>query len=169
MRRIIQIITTLIYESHVMPFFGGSVIYQGVLKGVCVPTLNCYGCPATWFGCPMGNFQHFITLRVVPYYVLGFFLSIGLAVGRMACGWACPFGFLQDLLFKARTVKAKLPAWASYAKYVVLVGVAMIVVYITAEPWFCKLCPDGSLIAGIPLELANPEAICVPSWAGTST
>lgn len=156
MRRIIQIITSLGYNSHIMWLFGGSVIYQGALKGICVPTLNCYGCPAAWFGCPIGNFQHFVVLRIIPYYVLGWFLTVGLAVGRMACGWACPFGLVQDLLYKLQTVKVKMPCWLGYAKYVVLFGVAVAIVFITAEPWFCKICPDGSLIAGIPLVLANP-------------
>ncbi|MEO0226383.1 MAG: 4Fe-4S binding protein [candidate division WOR-3 bacterium] len=156
MRRIIQILTSIGYNSHFLPLFGGPVIYQGILKGVCVPTLNCYGCPATWFGCPIGNFQHFVTLRTIPYYIIGFFLSIGLAVGRMACGWVCPFGFIQDLLYKIKTIKGRLPNWMRYGKYTVLVGVAILVVYFTAEPWFCKICPDGTLIAGIPLILANP-------------
>jgi polyferredoxin len=49
----------------------------------------------------------------------------------------------------------RLPKFFSYLKFVMLVGVVGVIAYITAEPWFCKLCPDGSLIAGIPLVLAD--------------
>ncbi len=154
LKRIVQIVASIIQNSYIPAFFAGG-IYQGVLKTGCTPILNCWGCPLAWFSCPMGALQHFVGLRLIPFYIVGFFGSVGMIIGRMSCGWVCPFGFLQDLLYKAKSVKMQLPPWFSYIKYGVLVGVAIIVAYFTAEPWFCKLCPDGALIAGIPLVLAD--------------
>jgi len=154
LKRIVQVIAAIIQNSYIPALFSGG-IYQGVLKRGCTPILNCWGCPLAITSCPMGALQHFISLRLIPFYVLGFFGTVGMIVGRMSCGWVCPFGFLQDILYRIKSVKMKLPKWCSYSKYGVLVGVSVIVVYLTTEPWFCKLCPDGTLLAGIPLVLAD--------------
>lgn len=29
------------------------IIYQGDLKGICLPLLNCYACPLATFSCPI--------------------------------------------------------------------------------------------------------------------
>lgn len=154
LKRIVQIIATIAQNSYLPAIFSGG-LYQGVLKRACTPILNCWGCPLAWYSCPMGALQHFIGLRLFPYYIIGLFGAVGMIVGRMACGWLCPFGFLQDMLYKVRSVKLRLPEWCSYLKYVMLVGVAIIVPYLVGEPWFCKLCPNGNLIAGLPLILTD--------------
>jgi polyferredoxin len=153
-KRLVQIAASLFMNSYFVGFFRGQ-IYQGPTKQVCVPILNCWGCPGARFGCPAGGIQHFIGLKLIPFAVIGFYSITGIIVGRMACGWICPFGLFQDLLYKLRTFKIKMPKFFKYLKYVMLVGVVGVVVYITGEPWFCKLCPDGLLIAGIPLVLAD--------------
>jgi len=152
--RIGQIIASIIQLGYIPTFWTGS-IYQGVLKRGCVPILNCWGCPLSLFSCPIGGLQHFFNLHLFPFYIAGFFGAIGMLVGRMACGWLCPFGLFQDLLNKIKTVKLKLPNWMTYIKYAVLIGVAGIISWITLEPWFCKLCPAGIIEAGIPLVLAD--------------
>jgi polyferredoxin len=152
--RIGQIIASIIQLGYIPTFWTG-FIYQGVLKRGCVPILNCWGCPLSLFSCPIGGLQHFFNLHLFPFYIVGFFGAIGMLVGRMACGWLCPFGLFQDLLNKIKTVKLKLPNWMTYIKYAVLIGVAGIISWITLEPWFCKLCPAGIIEAGIPLVLAD--------------
>jgi len=152
--RIAQIISAIIQDSHISAIWTG-FIYQGPLKRGCVPILNCWGCPVTWFSCPIGGLQHFLNLHLFPFYIAGFFGAIGVVIGRMACGWVCPFGMLQDYLYKLKTIKLKLPYWFTYIKYGVLVGVAGIVAWITLEPWFCKMCPAGILEAGIPIVSAD--------------
>jgi len=107
------------------------------------------------FSCPIGGLQHFFNLHLFPFYIAGFFGAVGIAIGRMACGWACPFGLLQDLLHKTKSYKLKLPPWFGYIKYAVLVGVAGILAWIFMEPWFCKMCPAGILEAGLPLVLID--------------
>lgn len=51
-------------------------------------------------------------------------------------------------------LRLRLPA--RLLKYAFLVIVAGLLAYKTAEPWFCKLCPQGTLGAGIPLVLWDP-------------
>jgi ferredoxin-type protein NapH len=152
--RIGQIIASIITLGHAPALWTGN-IYQGPLKSACVPILNCWGCPLSLFSCPIGALQHFFNLHLFPFYIVGFFGVIGMLVGRMVCGWLCPFGMLQDLLFKIKSLHWKLPPWMTYIKYAVLVIVAGIIAWITREPWFCKSCPAGILEAGIPLVLAD--------------
>jgi polyferredoxin len=152
--RLGQIIASVVQLSY-FPALWTGFIYQGFTKRFCVPILTCWGCPLSRFGCPIGGLQHFIGLRQFPYYIAGFFGAVGILVGRMSCAWICPFGFLQDMLKKISKIKLRLPQWTSYTKYVVLIGVAGVLVYFTAEPWFCKICPAGILEAGIPITLAD--------------
>lgn len=152
--RIGQIIASIITLGHVPALWTGN-IYQGPLKSVCVPILNCWGCPLSLYSCPIGALQHFFNLQLFPFYIMGFFGAVGMLVGRMVCGWLCPFGMLQDLLYKIRTLKFRLPKWMTYIKYAVLIIIAGIIAWISGEPWFCKLCPAGILEAGIPLVLVD--------------
>lgn len=144
-RRIVQICSFFAINNHFHKF-----IYQGALKSFCLPGLNCYACPLARFSCPMGSFQHFIAIKQFPFYVLGFISSIGILGGRFACGFLCPFGFFQEILYKIKTIKVKMPKIFSYIKYIILVGVAIIIVWFTGEAWFCKLCPAGTIEGGIP-------------------
>ncbi len=124
--------------------------YQGPLKGVCVPGLNCYACPLAWGSCPIGALQHFIVIRQFPLYVLGVVGAIGLFIGRFPCGWLCPFGFFQDMLYKLKLPKFSAPNWLRHLKFVFLIGVCGVIVWFTLETWFCKICPAGTLEAGLP-------------------
>ena len=152
--RIGQIIANIGQFAHIPALWTGR-IYQGPLKQGCVPILTCWGCPLSVFSCPMGGLQHFFNLHLFPFYIAGFFGAIGMLVGRMSCGWVCPFGMLQDLIYKIKSIKLRLPQFMTYFKYAVLIGVAGIIAWITLEPWFCKLCPAGIVEAGIPLVLTD--------------
>ncbi|MBF0469275.1 MAG: 4Fe-4S binding protein, partial [Desulfamplus sp.] len=107
-RQLMQFASTFLSNSY-MGVLGTKNISTGPLKGVCVPFLNCYACPTAVFSCPIGALQHFMTIRVIPYYLIGFFVVTGITVGRMACGWLCPFGFLQDIMYKIPSRKMKIP------------------------------------------------------------
>lgn len=150
-----QLASSILSNSYVGAFITKTV-NNNPLKGVCVPYLNCYACPTALFSCPIGTLQHFMTLRAAPFLLLGFLGLVGLSIGRMACGWVCPFGFLQELLHKAPTRKWRVPPYFKYFKYGVLVFVAMLLPYLTGETWFSKLCPAGTLTAGIPWIFWNP-------------
>ena len=154
-RRWTQLSSAVLANSYIGSFYTRSVS-TNALKGCCVPFLNCYACPTAVFSCPIGSIQHFLTIHTLPYYVLAFMGIVGLAVGRMACGWLCPFGFLQDLMHKIKSPKFKIPFMLRYVKYGVLVVLVGVIPYMSGNPWFCRICPAGTLTAGIPWALWNP-------------
>ncbi len=117
-----------------------------------VPGLNCYACPIAGGACPLGSLQHFMVLRRIPFFLIGFFLLIGGLVGRMVCGWICPIGWLQELMYKAKVKKLRINYKPlRYLKYVVLASLVLIIPFLLGEPWFSKLCFVGTIQAGIPL------------------
>ncbi len=165
-RRLIQLYAALLFNANLKGFQTGK-IYQGPLKNICTPGLNCYSCPGASAACPMGALQNALadSGKTVPYYMLGIILLYGLLFGRWICGFLCPFGLIQDLIYKIRTPKAgkgRVTRVLSYFKYVILVFFAVIfpLVYAGFEfplPGFCKyVCPAGTLEGAVGL-LSNPE------------
>ena len=148
-RRIVQLISLAVTNSY-LAAIPRATFYQGSLKGACVPVLNCYACPLAWGTCPIGALQHFVIIRGFPFYIVGVLGLVGAVVGRWPCGWLCPFGFFQELVHKLRVPKFSPPDWLRHLKFVFLFGVAGVLVWFTFEPWFCKLCPAGTLEAGLP-------------------
>ncbi len=155
-RRFFQIGSLLISNSYIGSVFYNK-IYQGWFKGICIPFMNCYGCPLAMVSCPIGTLQHFVIIKAIPFLLIGFLGMIGLVVGRMTCGWLCPFGFAQEMLYKIRTPKLHPGRVFNYTKYLSLIVLTILVAFFVGEPWFCKLCPAGTLEAGIPLVLWNPS------------
>ena len=208
--RIGQIIGAVVLNAYILAYIQNKVIYQGFFKSIPEPVLNCYGGPLSVFACPMGSLQQIIGIHRIPFFIIGFFIIIGIVIGRMACAWICPFGLIQDLLYKIKSFKLGLPKFApvltmtffvigyliahfffanflliwrilsvvgfvvvgivadnlikwqikkfdlTAVKFLILIGVALIFAYYTGEPWYCKLCPQGTLQAGIPLVLWDP-------------
>jgi polyferredoxin len=127
------------------------------LKRVPCPGLNCYSCPAAVFACPIGTLQQFAVSHQVPLYTIGILGLIGSLTGRLNCGWLCPFGLIQDGLHRIKVPKLRLGnrfGWIRYAVLVLLVG---IIPYFTLETWFSRLCPMGTLEAGIPIIATNAD------------
>ena len=169
-RLVVQAAAFLLQNPKLHHFFLGT-IEQGKTKSVCVPGLNCYSCPAAIGACPIGSLQASMNggykKPAFPFYVLGFLVLFGLTLGRWICGWLCPFGWVQDLVYRIPFFKKirtfpyeKFLRWLKYAVLGVLViGLPL---YSALKgvlvPWFCKLlCPSGTLFGGIPLVLANPS------------
>lgn len=144
----------LLQNANLRGFFTGK-IYQGPVKNVCVPGLNCYSCPGAVGACPLGSLQNFLSgLRIrIPYYVVGLLLFFGAVLGRVVCGFLCPIGLLQELLHlipgvpKRNRFRADRPM--RRLKYVLLVLLVVLPMLYPLTPFFCKyLCPSGTL-AGI--------------------
>ena len=158
----IQALAALLQNANLKGFFTGK-IYQGPLKSVCVPGLNCYSCPGAVGACPIGSLQSFLSgLRIrIPYYIVGLLLFFGAVLGRAVCGFLCPFGFLQELLNKIPGVPKRdhfrLDRPLRRLKYAVLVLLVVVLPLLyPLTPFFCKyLCPQGVLEGAIPLSLAN--------------
>jgi ferredoxin-type protein NapH len=141
---------------------GATVVFNSAflapwLKAVPCVGFNCYACPAAIFACPIGSLQHFIIIRQVPLYLLGFLGLIGGLAGRLSCGWLCPFGFLQDLLYKIPLPKWRVSNRFARFRYVIFAVLVVAIPFVTLEPWFCKLCPAGALEAGLPLAIIDAE------------
>lgn len=159
-RNLTQLVCALLYNCHFTGFLNGR-IYQGKLKGMCVPGLNCYSCPGAVAACPLGAVQSALAASPykAPYYALGVLLLFGILLGRFVCGFLCPFGWLQELLHKLpgpKLPKGRVTRALTWVKYAVLLGLAAAVPLAFAVPGFCKyLCPAGTLEGGIPLLLAD--------------
>ena len=156
--------------------------WRGPGKWFCIPVLNCYACPIGTVACPIGSLTAFTLARRIPFYVLGLLGIIGLAVGRAFCGWACPFGFLQDLLYRIRSFKLKMPRAANALKYALLVGLVLGLPLIlsggkragsedriTGEQSgaldYCSLvCPVGTLEGGVPVLAASATVRAQATW-----
>lgn len=153
-RRLIQVICALLYNCNFTGFAEGT-IYKGEGKGVCVPGLNCYSCPGAIASCPLGSLQTALlsSKYKFPYYILGMLLLFGVVLGRVVCGFLCPFGLLQELLYKIPSKKLKKNKWTkrlSVLKYIILVVFVIGIPLILAVPGFCKyICPAGTLEGGV--------------------
>lgn len=155
-------------------------IYQGPLKVVCSPGLNCYSCPAATTYCPLGSLQQLLlgirfSLETGSFfigtYVIGSMGILGAVFGRLICGWACPFGLFQELLHKIPSRKYPVPAALRWGKYgfltlfVIIFPLVFVDDFGLGVPWFCKyVCPAGTLEAGIPMVFLQPELKSTIGW-----
>ena len=160
-RSYVQLIAAVLYNCNIKGFADAS-IYQGNIKGLCVPGLNCYSCPGAIGACPLGSLQTgLLSSRYkVPYYILGTLLLFGLFLGRFICGWICPFGFIQELIYKIPSKKIrknKVTGLLTYLKYVILIIFVIVIPLWKLIPGFCKyICPVGTLEGGIFLTYMDP-------------
>ncbi|MBF0243984.1 MAG: 4Fe-4S binding protein [Planctomycetes bacterium] len=155
--RLLSQLFTLVSSNLYLGFIKTKQVYQGSLKSVCVPFLNCHSCPSAFFSCPIGSIQHFLTLRQFPFTVMGFLTALGMTAGAMPCGWLCPVGLTQDLLYRIRSFKISIARQLSSFRYVVLLLLVVLLPLVTQETWFSKLCPAGTMQAALPWVIWNPE------------
>lgn len=123
------------------------------LHTICGPVFHCYSCPLATFACPIGVLANFSAIHLFPFLAVGTLAVVGAAIGSLLCGWACPFGWLQDLLAKLPLPKFDLPDWASYGRYAVLGVFVLAAPYFLGESsslFFCSLCPAGALEGWLP-------------------
>ena len=160
-RKLIQLYSALLHNAHIKGFISGK-LFDGPLKNICGPGLNCYSCPGAITACPLGSIQNALaeSKTKTPTYVFGIILLYCIILGRTICGYLCPAGLLQELLYKIKTPKLKksqVTRILSYTKYVILfilvIGVPLM--YALQEnnmpvPGFCKyICPIGTFEGGV--------------------
>lgn len=164
-RKLIQMLAFFMSNPRLDNFLSGRLC-KGEWKGLCVPGLNCYSCPAAAFACPIGALQAVITSAGFwfSYYVAGFLLAVGVLLGRFICGFLCPFGLFQELLHKVPLPKRSLWVPLLYAKYFILLIFVLLLPLLWTDfsgagrPTFCEyICPAGTLEAGLPLLAVHPE------------
>ena len=167
-RKIIQLYAALLYNANLKGFITGK-IFTGDSKSACLPGLNCYSCPGAVGACPLGSLQNALSASKtkIPTYILGIILLYSIILGRTICGFLCPVGLIQELLYKIRTPKvrkSKITRVLSYFKYVLLFALVIILPLTYALqaknmplPAFCQyICPAGTFEGAIFL-LWNPN------------
>ncbi len=147
--------------------FFAAVFNIGLLKlhFICFPVLNCHSCPISVFACPLGVIGQFTAAGLVPLTVIGGIALAGVLIGRLLCGWACPFGLIQDLLNKVPYIEFNIPSQARYVKYGVFLGLVVAVPYFlttASNLYFCRLCPVATFESAIPWAIMNGTSH--PGW-----
>jgi ferredoxin-type protein NapH len=149
-RRIAQVVSTILYNAGLI----SDLPRRYMPSRFCVPGLNCQFCPASVAGCPLNYLQGVFAgrWRRLPISSIAWFLLFTIALGRVICGWLCPFGLFQDLLDKVplpKIHKNKVTRGLSYVKYLFLFGVVcaipiyMSVVENRTVLAFCRyVCPN---------------------------
>jgi len=146
------------------------------MTGLIYPYYFCVGSPGAWAQCPLKILEvGFIGLEfslVMLLYLIGFLVLEGLLIGRGVCGWACPVGFIQEVLYKVRKVPMSIikmfkgvgekgadvfsfvPVPPRYLKYLVLLLIP-VTSWITGRVLFTEIDPIGGLTATIPALLSG--------------
>lgn len=172
-RKIMQLYFAVLFNANLKGFVTGT-IFQGKTKYFCAPGINCYSCPGAIGACPLGTLQGAFSAKnhSTIYYVFGILLLYSIMFGRMICGWLCPFGLIQELVYKVKTPKLKkspVTRLLSYLKYALLVFFVFIVPILyafrdTPLPAFCKyICPAGTIEGGLLLlsHKANERSLSI--------
>ena len=91
-RHFFQVLWAVFTNCYLIGLVRGN-IYQGKIKNICVPGMNCYSCPGAVAACPIGALQATIGSYEYKFafYVAGFMILVGTFMGRFVCGWLCPF------------------------------------------------------------------------------
>jgi len=175
-RHLVQAGWTALTNGYLYGFISGR-IYTGKTKALCVPGLNCYSCPGALGSCPIGSLQAVLGSQNyrMSFYVFGTLMVFGSLLGRIICGWLCPFGLVQDLLYKIPGIRKhknfpghKYLVWLKYVVlvlFVIVLPLAVTNIVGMGDPWFCKyICPSGTLFAGLPLITVNEGIRSAAAW-----
>lgn len=86
------------------------------------------------------------TISIVILSIISGFASI-LVFGKYLCGYVCPFGFIQDLLYKLRSLSPvgnlRLPP--KYRKIFMIVRYSLLLLFLVGFG-FCSICPVRYII-----------------------
>jgi polyferredoxin len=88
-RKLTQLFCFLIFNA---------VVFGWAPVPLLLPILNGLGTPQKTVGDAFATLQLMLYNATFPWLSIASFVLIGIILGRATCGWACPFGFIQDLL-----------------------------------------------------------------------
>jgi ferredoxin len=120
-------------------------------RNVCAPGFNCHGCPWATAACPVGVLAFSSSIRTIPVMAVSMLLAIGVGLGRLVCGFICPFGWFQDLVHRFPSPRLRLPRWTRLGKYLAL----LLLVFIC--PFFLGMESSGYLQVSKPKVDKEPE------------
>ena len=107
-----------------------------------LPVYHTLGTPQKTIVDAFTALQNWLYKLIIPWIPIASFLITGIILGRALCGWACPFGFIQELLeyFKRKhtEVSPRTHQQMISVKYIIL-GVTL----------FISITLAASLAAGI--------------------
>ena len=124
-RRAVVRIRTLRIISLIVFF----VLFNAILFGfqplpLVLPVLQSMGDPAKTVGDAFATMQYMLWQPVFPWLSIASFLIVAVLLGRMTCGWVCPFGFVQEILGyvkrKHLEISPRTHNEMIYVKYVIL-------------------------------------------------
>ncbi|MHC4777352.1 MAG: 4Fe-4S binding protein [Planctomycetota bacterium] len=134
-----------------------------VTLGICVPVMHCWSCPTAFLGCPVGAVGKFLAVGVFPFLSLGILFLTGAVLGRLVCGWVCPFGLVQDLMFKIPSkFKLRTPQALRWVKYGLLAIMVILIPLLFGTKsgtdqasgyFYCNWCPAGTFEASVPVNV----------------
>ena len=175
-RHRVQILWALLTNSYLIGFARGK-IYTGKLKNLCLPGMNFYSSPGALGSRTVGALPAVIGSWnfKFTFYVAGFLMFVGALMGRFVCGFLCPFGLIQDLLYKIPVPKKiktfrgdRLLRRLKYVfllVFVILLPLFLVDILGQGAPYFCKLiCPVGTLEGSVPLVLLNQSMRNAVGW-----
>ncbi|MEA2054244.1 MAG: 4Fe-4S binding protein [Candidatus Thermoplasmatota archaeon] len=129
----------------------------------------CWEAPMASMACPIGILEHAAIEHSLTslIYLAGSITLISMVFGRAACGWACPIGFLQDIIGHKRKIKSangkKADKKLRYLKYAILLLIAP-ACYITGKMVYTNICPIGGLTATIPALILHPHGYALGTY-----
>lgn len=160
-RMFILFLSLFVINGHI--YLKNYGVIAEVFKHIPLPVLNCYSSPTTIWACPAGLIQHFFVIGSFTFATVGILMLFGVLIGRWFCGWVCPFGLVQEMLFRIPTPKFKLPEWMRSTKYLIFIFMIVLMPMFfknsigMTETWFCNFCPAGCMEAGIPVPIIEPS------------
>ena len=124
--------------------------------------------------CPVGVFTFSSAMRSLPVLAFGTISFIGVMTGRLVCSFFCPFGLLQELLFRIPFRKIHFPRFFRYFKYAALVLLVFFLPFFLGYDkstelnlYFCKICPNGTLTATLPAYFSELKNSPVSAWSSS--
>ncbi|MFH1768199.1 MAG: 4Fe-4S binding protein [Candidatus Omnitrophota bacterium] len=124
------VIVVLISKRWIIPIRGFVQLTFLVVSEIvffCNKGVRCDNYFLSFGVCPVGTAQRLVFIKTFPFYfTLGLIAVGGFLFGTLTCGWACPVGFLQDILHMAPVKKLRLPRNFSRFRYLALGMLAVI-------------------------------------------
>lgn len=119
---------------------GPLFILAPVIKQIPAPWYVCWSCPTAIAACPLGTIQHFTATGAISFFALGILVLIGVLMGRQTCGWTCPMGFIQEMLYKGKK-------FVSYIMGVLVFGTTLFLAWYT--PFMGQIMPKSGELYGL--------------------
>lgn len=97
-RKLLRFQTPRTIVQLVFFFVFNSLIFGLGPWPVLLPVSGLLGVPSKTVGDAFGALQYMLYLLVPPFLALASIFLASIMVGRAFCAWACPFGFVQDIM-----------------------------------------------------------------------